>query len=63
MKYKFAEETSPTPSPSKKRKMDDYYVNNILNYSQIKLPATAFLKYLNDSSLDFCNECIPKFNY
>jgi hypothetical protein len=52
----FSEETSP--SPPKKRKLDDPIINNILNYSQIKLPAVKLLKYLNENSLEFINECL-----
>jgi hypothetical protein len=56
IKYKFSEETSP--SSSKRKKIDDPITNNILNYSQVKLPAMMLVKYLNEQSLEFVNECL-----
>lgn len=58
MQYRFLEDTSPSSKPAKKRKLDDPITNNILNYSRIKLPVTQFIKYLNENSLEFMNECL-----
>jgi hypothetical protein len=56
MKYRFSEDTAP--SQPKKRKQDDSSIHNILNYSQLKLPAKQFIKYLNEHSLQFIDECL-----
>jgi hypothetical protein len=56
IKYRFSDET--TPSQPKKRKQDESSLNNIINYSHIKLPAKEMIKYLNEHSLSFINECL-----
>lgn len=53
IKYQFSENTEP----SKKRKLDEKR-QNIHEYSQIKLPAKMFLKYIETYLSVFLDDCL-----
>jgi hypothetical protein len=56
IKYQFSNETESAylPSPPKRRKL---LSDKIFEYAQIKLPASIFLKYLENYSNIFIAEC------
>jgi hypothetical protein len=58
IKYIFDDEDLDLESPIKKRKISDSKLKSVLEYSQIKLPAKMFLKYLETFSSQFLQECI-----
>jgi hypothetical protein len=58
IRYVFNEDDNEVDKSTKKRKVSDSKLRNILEYSQIKLPALMFLNYLENYSAQFLDDCL-----